>query len=89
MNSSVSDLQVDPRLVRLESSHFPHIIYLYLFLFMHICVWEWVYALKCRLPWRPEAGDPLELDLQVVVCYLCMLGTELISSERVTSSPKS
>lgn len=26
---------------------------------------------------QKQVSDPLELDLQVVVCYLCMLGTNL------------
>lgn len=34
---------------------------------------------------QKQVSDPLELDLQVVVCSLCMLGTELTSSERATA----
>lgn len=33
---------------------------------------------------QKQVSDPLELDLQVVVCSLCMLGTEL-TSERATA----
>lgn len=35
---------------------------------------------------QKQVSDPLELDLQVLVCHLCMLGTELTSSEKATSS---
>lgn len=30
----------------------------------------WVYAHECRFPWKLEASDPLELELEMVVSYL-------------------
>lgn len=29
----------------------------------------WILADECRCLWRPEASDPLELELQVAVSY--------------------
>lgn len=48
-----------------------------------VCVCVWIWACEFRCPWRPEASDPLELELQTLVsCLLWVLGIELRSSAR-------
>lgn len=52
---------------------------------MYAYMWE--YAPECWYLWKPEASDPLELELQAAVIYLVwILGVELGSSGRATGA---
>lgn len=47
----------------------------------------WILADECRCLWRPEASDPLELELQVAVSYsVGLLGAQYQSSGKVSSA---
>lgn len=58
----------------------------YVYVCVCVCV-LWVYVYVCKCTWKPEASDPLQLELQMVVGRLTwVLGTEPEFSGRAASA---